>query len=380
MKQLIFSLFISFFLLLSSASGASAFENPFKDIKEKVSDGLTSLYLKLPGSKPGDVVLRESIEAMEEVSSLDSKTEVELIMKDQDEMETGNINLVISGTSAFDDVYNPDSLKQDVNIDGSFEVEGIGMSANVDLKTDGETLYFKVNQLPALPFFDTKAIQDKWFITRAQEETAVDSTDASLENEEELKQAWIEFRDGVDIGQAEKQDLDGVGVFYLQVKMSDEVLKDYIVSTAQIEGGESFDREKTEKEVQGVLDAMDDINVELWIDRSTYYMRKVSFQTKVNLTEIEDFDTSQVDPQMLSIMEVQAITTMDKFNDEFEFVVPEEALDFESYFYQFMMNGGSFDQSVLGAFAEEPAELPELSPREKMLLEQYGVEVEEVIQ
>ncbi len=308
--------------------------NPFSNFTSKLRDRFEELTLKLPGNKPGLKVLEESFEEMEDIKSFtfDMNAYVDLQAQGQSQAE---VTLDVVGPIEVKEVYNPEETKQDFNIKGELTMQGTTLKADADMKMDGQTMYFKLNQIPALPLpIDINQLKGQWLKSEI-ESTQKTRTEVTEEQEEELRQAFIELMKQSEISEATKEEKDGNKVFVVTAVMPDEALLTYInkvVKVMQTDDAMSYD----EATIKDALDQLDPIQIEMWVDRGSLYTTHTATQIVFKPEQKESL-TAQQKATMgplamfseLDTIVVDITMDMKDFDKPINFEVPSDARDAE---------------------------------------------------
>lgn len=399
---------------LVAAPAAQAATNPLQQFGESVRRQFNRLYLMVPGNKPGTAVLDQTTEAMKKVKSVSTTMTVGATATDLADQELFEASLAFSGPMEVKDVYDPETVKQDLNMRGELSVQGTTLRANADLKIDGDVVYFNIRELPALPNMNLTAIQNQWLKVESKSEAEVaDETEKNVRTPEQTAELEAAFKDLVkasQIGEARREDLDGTGVFVIDIEVPDEALLAYTQKVEAINDtdADGMTEEKVEQ-MRKVLAAIDPITATVWVDRSTYFVRRAEMPLVIDAQKLmpstdDEVEVASLPTSLNSTENIKAVTVnfrvdMDNFNEPVTFTVPTEARDAQEVFGEVFglgaMGGSGLPTdaaSGVGAgyptmmpgvnsklpAGTRPTELPELTPEEREILKQYGVEVEDL--
>lgn len=442
---LLFALFLFIFV-----GQVQAFENPLKSSMNKVSSFFSSvktqatkIYLRLPGEKSGRAVLNQSMVTMREVDTVNSKISLNGTAFDESNAEIASGKLVIEGSSSCEELYSPQTTKQDVNIQGELSFEGMSLEADMDMKMDGLVYYFRFNKLPVFPIMDLRALKNQWLkmdVEKMMEERGQGmsykmSQSLTEEGKKKLEQAAQELFAASDVSKATRQMDAGVSYFVINVTIPDEAMSQYFETVSQVQFEGEMDEtavQEMNQDLSDFLGVINDITVEVWIDPQTFYNTKIEVPVEINVDVVNDLmERRKAEAQQkryeelaamgISTEEIENIKAMetemtvgtevstteqtmklaepekidldlivefDKFDEPINFSVPEDARDFEEVMQELMFSAMGMNQEEIESFkqmqeemeAQQPVELEQLTPYEKGLLEQYGVGVEDVIE
>lgn len=385
-----------------------SFGSMFRSVRESVNNQVQRVYLKLPGAKSGKAVLNQAIEATEaNLESAQTSTSIQVDASAAGE-SVMSFQLTAAGPFEFDNVYDPSSVRQDMNIAMSLKMEGTTLEGDVDLKQTEDALYFRLNTVPAIPGIDLSSIKDQWVVVDSTtgefelEETAVeDSIELTEQQIVQIGAAIDTLLDSIEVGQAQRETKDGNNVFVVVASISDEVLlqflNDYYVAIE-----ETAALPEIEQSWQEMLSYIQPIEVEFWVDTSNYFFRHMAVSVAAEPSVLqEQLSTVGSSAELYGVSGTEDIDSlqgvvsfdMSNFNQPVAFEEPTDAVPFievmsgfigapvafEDYAQYDSLDGFSeedlgFDPADYGLTEEDlaPAELPELTPEEKALLEEYG--------
>jgi hypothetical protein len=366
----------------------------------------------IPGDKPGTAVLDQTTAAMKNVSTATATFGVDVTALDLGDQELLQAQLMFSGPMEVKDVYDPQTVRQDLNMRGELQVQGTTLSVNADLKLDGDIVYFNVRQLPVLPNLDLTTLQNQWIKVESESSTSADEV-RTPQQTAELEAAFKDLLAASEVGQARRETISGTGVFVVDVMMPDEALLTYAQRVSEITNPDEALTETQVAEMQNFLDATEPITATLWIDRSTYYLLQAELPFVVNVQQLQAMRQAELsDEEALGLMDISPAGAtaelktlqvnfsfgMENFNQPVTFEVPADARDFQEVLGEVFGFAGlegmsAFDEDFSGMDAAypsmwsdpstsgvptgaRPTELPELSPEELEILRQYGVDID----
>jgi hypothetical protein len=393
LKKTLATLSLVSVLSLALAQPAMA-ANPLQNFANSFKARLNRLYLQLPGDKSASAVLDQTVMAMNNLKTAETSAGVTVVVLNMQDQEAINAKLNMAGPMEVKDIYDPMTAKQDSKITGELTMQGTTLKGDLDLKLDGETVYINAHQLPVLPYMDLSKIQGQWLkfdTSRMSEAKRREYREVTIEMRQQMDQAFRELVAKSQLSPARKERQDNHNVFAIEIAMPDSALAEYVDKIAEIEGIPAEDRTEQQVATKKALDAMADLKVKVWIDRSNYFVRKfeapLSFDIQKWLVETgSDPSTATATPfGSLSEMKTLNITlagTMDRYNQPVSFEVPTEARDFQEVMMEVMgpammgeTVGRGAQPSSLQTMPKIPAsELKNLSPEEKKILEQYGID------
>ena len=406
MKKLLLVLAILFLATALVAQPAHAQgQGMFGSFRQRVKQSFDRLYLRLPGAKDGKTVLQHATVAMENVKTvkMDMKVDGEVLGTDGQKMFNGMMTL--TGPMKVENAYDPETTQQDLNMMGEFTMQGTTMRANVDMKVDGKVSYFKFNELPAFPMFDLTKLQGQWLrVEQTNPDDTTEETAMTAEQMSQLRQAGLELLDASTISSARKENWSGHSVFVIDVTIPDAALETYMQKVSAAQSDTAMTAEQTaqqSEQMKAFLAATDELKATFYVDRGSMYVRHMNLPLKVNVKQLmasqagNDSETAM--SPTASLGEVQTFQgafalTMDNFNQPVTFQAPTEYRDFQEVMSESFggmmgttgrgrapsMMTDEEDGDEMMPRGTRPSKLPDLSEEEKAMLEEYGVEIEDL--
>ncbi|MGD9129336.1 MAG: hypothetical protein PVJ09_02535 [Candidatus Woesebacteria bacterium] len=401
---IIFCIF-SFAAALTFAPQAKAGDNFFSKFTNSVKEKVERFYLKfIPGDKSAEAVLRQSVLAMQGLSSalLSSEIKAEFL---EGQVKVTSLNLKSNGSCEFSEMYDWQNSKASLALEAELSLEGMILEAALDLKKDENKTYLHFKKLPALPFVNIEKLKQGWLELDNQSTQLAEDQDAqdqalTASQREQINQATLDFFKSLDLGKAKKEKKDDHDVFVIETTVPDEKILFYYQNLAKIinqnleTATQDFQESAEFKSLQRFLDSAEEIKISIWIDRGNFYLRHLSIPISINLKELQSEKQSLEQISNISnfnlLTSIEAAdqlllnfnTDFDQFNQDFYFTAPTESQPFQEVFgAAFALNGPltSEDEAKLQHEFEDLPELPELTEEQLNLLEEFeaGSEVEE---
>lgn len=371
---------VQFTILPAQAAG-----QVWQSFTSKISQSLTRFYLRtFPGQKDGTAVLKQSLLASQNIKTFYLSTNLGVEATDDSQGSLASLGLTVAGQFNSQEALENGEVQQDLKVAGEIKQDGTSMAVDVDLKQENkDTLYVKVNQLPAIPFLDTTKIKNQWlkFVSPATEEAAAEPTvELSADKIAQLEQLTMDLLSSSAVSPAVKTEANGQKVFQVTVTITDPALITYLVAVDQLFATADSPATLDSGSLQDTLNRISDLEFTMLVDRSTFYPVQVEAKTSLDLaTMIKEEESlaagstsdSAADSDLaspLSSMEqmpgANFLTSASKltfsikgefsrFDEPINFEAPANALDGEeilkeamqSYFSQ-MMPGLSFDPAT----------------------------------
>ena len=349
-------------------------------LRDRIANGTQRLYLRaVPGDKDAKAVMKQSLVATDNVTSLNFNMTVDgSAMKAGESM--GSFSFNMNGPMQSNGWYNLDDVKQQWNISGRVQVEGVQVSGAGEMIMDGQDMmYFRLTEIPA-PLAQYQQLKNKW-MSADLTATQTDQEEMTPEQQERLKQATHKLYEDTVVGNARKEKWEGINVFVIDQEYTTDDLMAYIkvidsITAEQMENGQTMTSDQEEM-MRKVLDAMAPFKSTTRIERSTFYMRQAEAPLKLNIrefaetmsgTEMTDAEFGATTPDEV---EMKMSMTFDKYNEPVEITIPSDARPAEEVMQELMGYPG-----MMGGTAPSygrPQELPEdLTEEQLELLQQYG--------
>jgi hypothetical protein len=374
--------------------------NIFKSFSDSIRQKMGRVMLALPGKKSGSAVLQQAALVADDITSTRVDASIDTNVIDKSGQDMLAFNLRLEGPMLIKDIYDPKSAQQDLHVNGELSMQGTSMVADADLKIDGKVIYFKLNQVPAIPFFPANQIKDQWLkmdLAASSEAMMIEdpgneaevheSTPLTTDQRQQLKDLSVKTLKNSEIGDATKETLDGHKVFVVEVKVPDQVIIDYIKESSRIQKIAEAEITEAEHDARKSLERVDEIMVKFYIDRSSFYTRQLELPLKM---DVASDDSAAVDPtaalnplgdfSQAQDLELMLKLTMDEFNQPVDFTAPSDARDAAEVFAEVMggsLGGGAGVPAGVG-FGETQVSppvgaVPNLTAEEVELLKQYGI-------
>ena len=120
----------------------------------------------------------------------------------------------------------------------SFSAETVGpevMKIKGDLKMIGEKFYFRLEELPEIPFFDLSAFKGKWFYTVAESKKAeTEKVEVDKELEQKLTKVFGEFLGKLKFSEEGGESCGGVACRKIVVSVGKEEMKWFVVEIQKV--------------------------------------------------------------------------------------------------------------------------------------------------
>lgn len=386
---------------------ASAFDfgAAVSSVTSNIQQKFRRVYLALPGEKPGKAVIEQAAYAMQDVETFTGDTTIGMVMM-QGDQDLLSVDLSFSGPVVTQDFYDVASYQQDLHFTGSLSAEGTTMTADADIKVDGDTTYFRLNQIPAIPFLQVGSLKDQWLkvphqaaYTMSEDGTVVEMADDSADTEltdqqlQEMQTLYREMIENAEVSPARRDTVDGVNVFVVDITFTADQIKTFVTRVAEIEGKTDEEIEVLSMEVEKMFGLFGDVTSTVMVDRSNFYPVQVSLPLEVDLADVDADTTEQLSEQVIPLGDVSAadrvvidvLVKMSDFNEPVEFSVPAEARDATEVFAETLggaLGGGAGSMKLPAALPTDvdgmrqgrPVELPTFSAEEEAMLKQYGID------
>lgn len=244
--------------------------------------------------------------------------------KVSDFSDTPEFGLTMKLSGMFDNTRK-DTPKSETSLTFSLDGETgnllIGKNVlGLDVKTVEKTVFFfRLRDIPDLGAFDLSTFKDQWIKFDLKELESqygwkVEQLDKPLSAEQEAKAQEIvkETKALLITQKLGTETLDGFETFHYAYEIDKDQLVEMIVRLSAVQGDLA-----SEKEVQQLKEIMKDLGPmtgELWIDTSSWYLRRMTLEMSVDDNSDEYEGTVSLDIKMA------------KFNEPVDVVLPTDAL------------------------------------------------------
>ncbi len=383
MKKSVVSLLVFGALLLGSAQPAFAAENIFQRLNNSIRSQTERLYLRLvPGDKAGEAVYRQSMIAAQNLETANMNMELGVDILDG-QRSLAKATMTVVGPFEMTNKTSLADSKQDLSIAAEVSVEGTSFRGAADMKMTSETIYFKVNEVPALPGMDLSTLKGKWLKTKNTTLDGAKKTPPTAEDEQKLKDAYEKLLKASQIGKAKKETKNNKAVYVIESTIPKAALAMYIdevlaVSAAQLESGFEPNMQATMKEnIERGLSYISEVKAISWFDRATFLPVRVEIPLVVTLPRQETkmagvpSSTQLANFQNADTVNINVLIDLSNFNEPINFVEPTDAQDAQEFFSEMMGTSMMNQGGTSGAQGSGTTELPTLTPAQQRQLQQY---------
>ncbi len=373
MKKIILAILFGTFLLAAAVKPTYAAGNIFQEFGHTVTLQLQRIYLLLPGNKPGEMVKTQVAEAMQHVNSADTNTVITAQLLNNDQL-VANLKLSVSGPFSFQSHTNGEPYKQSLTLVGEATAQGTTLRASTDMRIFDKTLYFKIDELPALPFANLSDIKGKWLKT-----TTTNTQGMSSDQQQKLREAYAGLLLQSKFDTAVKTIKEDHPVFMIKATIPKAVLAQYMKNVMSIlQSSRPGNMAAADAQFQKVIDQVGDVQATFWVDQSSYLIRHLEFPLTYTWVRpdrtISDTPTSQMASPFALLRDVNKVSAVitvdvDKFNESISIDEPTDAQDAKEAFQKAIQ-----PPTVTGMPGSEvipPSELPKLSDKQRQLLRKY---------
>jgi hypothetical protein len=381
MKKTFFAtiLFLSVFFISVQPSFAAENQNFFQRIQSSISNTTQRLYLMLPGDKPGIAVLNQAAQAFPRLQSEYMSTDIAVDIQKENQ-SLGNVKFHADGPVKI----NQPSNQQEQHLTGSFTMQGTTMLADANVKATEKKIYLKLNEVPVLPYINLVDLKGRWlsFETSPTKTTPNTWTDAQ---KQEFQDANMVLIKNSEVSSAQKATKDDHAVYVVNITIPKPALVEYIDAVQKIQAQNPTDETtpapdttSSRAAIQKILDSVSEVKATLWIDRGNFFVRH--FELPLVYTKPADVVESAVSESnpfanltQFQTLKLSLVMNFDQFNAPAVFEEPTDAEDGQQVLQRFVNPGAMSGTAPLKtAPTVNPSELPNLTPQQRMQLEQYS--------
>ncbi len=307
------------------------------------------LYLQLPGDKSGQKVLSQAWYELNQVHTAQLNADMQFSGQNNSQtfMTAHSVGALKSGKDDNTQVYLQTQAEATIH---GFTFNGAGESVVTQ-----DALFVKLNQVPQLPLLNLNVLTSGWF------ETQFANYDANI------------LKNLPTVGKATRQQRGEQEVFEVPVAFTSEQLE--ILGTQLF--GDNF---------QLTTDQLPPLHMVVLIDAHSFLPVVVKTSTVISLERLPVLEGWHQFLAGESEIIWNADLDFSDFGQQTDFSVPENTTDVSQVSKDFILKMVDLQGNVLGAFTQvfdtplvTPRELQDLTPYQRALLQQQGLEVEQVI-
>lgn len=397
---LVFSL--AFFVLsvqpsfAADGSSSNPFQNFLQKIQSSISNTTQRLYLMLPGSKPGDMIMNQAVHASAQLQSEKMAADFTVDVQGNDQ-SLANVKLHADGPIKMNQITDPESYRQDLHVTGAFTMQGTTMQADANIKMAGERVYIQLNEVPIVPFVNLADLKGHWLSTTGAKAPASETATWTDAQKQALQQANTDLLKKATFSSAQKATKDDHAVYVFDVTLPKQAVIEYLVALQEMKKqGTSAsndalmeDASISRDSIAKSLNDVSELKVTLWVDQKSFFIRHV--ELPLVYTKPSDMSVAPTGGSPLAGLaafqtaKVSLIMSFDQFNEPVNFEEPTDAEDLQQAVQKLM--GLSMPVSPMGTTGKptiptpeqikmpagiNPSELPTLTPQQKLQLEQYS--------
>jgi len=284
-------------------------------------------------------VLAKTASRMKELKTYYNKTSFVIDFKNK---EGYKIEGNFSGNS---DITNSDNPKLATKFNLSFAIEGMQFSLAGETKAIGETSYFKLTTIPALPMLepifalmgiDSQQFKNQWVkfdqesvkeifppeILGEVEKNLEKQKKERKEMEEKIKNLIVNKEFYSPKKELADEKIGKIKTYHYIVALNKEEVKKIIPEIINIVREKEEiptmpeSQEKIQEKINQFFDKLGEITGEVWIGKKDFYLYKLRFEKEIDLTALEKNERGTIT--------VKGVTEFDKFNQPIEIAAPEE--------------------------------------------------------
>jgi|688.fasta_scaffold00337_24 hypothetical protein len=350
-KTALFALLgLLFFFLLVVIIGATIVLAAYNKItlpNQKLQEGISYFIQDLPFMpKTPKYLLLKSAKAHESIGS--AYTKISAAVKSDGFSQIPGIGntIEILGQGPID-VQNPENPKMSwkLNVTNDFESE---------FKLSEKILYFKINKIPALlyPFigltssnFATNPYLNKW-VYYDMNTLETDSSKLLDERGENLTTNELTEAKLILLGNklSEKmvtteEDLENTPVYRISLKLTNQELQELEPEIVELFDMKSTDYDSDIKDAQDTFSMVDNVELNVWIEKSTHYVRRFDFAADIKENKIDNYSqvlgikTVANETSKQNVASFALSISFSKLGENFEndFKAPSTAISFDQY-------------------------------------------------
>lgn len=275
------------------------------------------LYLQLPGEKSGQAVLEQMMIAMREVETA-RYTNLTLVEVEPDDSAAYTGQLNAEGALSIPDWFNPSGWQQQSTFRGTFVSDNVSLEAAGSWVQDGKTSYILLSEVPVLPMINLSRAKGTWIRVTPQVEGSARTDELTPEEQTQLQQATVDLFQAAEVSTARREVVDELGVFAIDIVLSDEALLTYLRRVNEIQGMDEATIQPLVQRVESTLNSLGPVTTTLYIDRASYYLRRVVVPLEAPLSAVSNSNQT-------GLATITIDTQLSNFNQPVIIDVPTEA-------------------------------------------------------
>ena len=235
--------------------------------------------------------------------------------------EAGDFSVRAKGRYALENPGDVSKLRYvyDYNLAVTASYTGATFTGDADFIQTEKQMFFKLNNVPALPIIDVEEYKNQWYSLDFPKMMEMSGAESPFDMNKltglanEMNQMMIEsklLKVSDDLG---KTKVDGYKVYHYQVMLDKEALKDLMIKvtekTADFTGEDVAFDETMKTEMKAALDKslemLNITNIEVFIDTKTFDLRRMLFEGEIDLLPVM---------RLPGTVTISVDMTMDNFN------------------------------------------------------------------
>lgn len=332
--------FIVLILLIFFGLGAGitlAYTNyQFFKPPESIAKTLDALILASPLPKTPRLIMQKTTVEMKKIKTVVSETQFDFTAE-KGQFPIENVNLTVKGPLDFKTLNR---LSSEFDLSGTIAVEGLRLSAGGSFRQIGDSVYFKITEIPAGSFLPLEGIKNQWFVEsiKAQTQKSMETLDNKMQVQQTTKLLEDFFEKSYLWTIVKKT--SGPNVYEITVRAPKEEINNLLSKITEILEPKdlTYGEKLREKEkLKDITDNLENITIDLSINKNNYLITQssvtVPFKVK-NLNQLFKQQSINLAPSTTTFvsMKVSVTTKFTNYNQPIVIEVPHGAKNIQKYF------------------------------------------------
>src|SRR5579859_382347 len=324
MRKYLFSFATTALLFVSSAIPAYAAGNFFQTLLHSITNTAERVYLILPGDKPATLVLQQVGDTSQSLKTFQINSQLALDFL-SDQKNVASVKLQVGGPVQLQTLQNPNQYQEDMNINAEVATAGLAMTSTGELRLVNKNVYFKIDEVPMLPFLNLDDLKGKWLKT-AMGTSTVKTSQMTPDQQAKLKDAFLILLKNSQMSSAKKETKNDHAVYVIDIVLPKKALADYLVTAMQIQGKQLQHTES----LDALLNNISNVRATIWVDQSSFYVRHVELPLTYMPEKMSSPILTNTNGLLNALAQVNKVNMLltvdlDQFNQPFSVEEPSDA-------------------------------------------------------
>ena len=200
----------------------------FQSVSNALTSTLYKIYFLFPGDKSGKIIFAHSLEAMQQVKSL-QLTGLSLVDLKSSTFTAASLKVLVQGPITMENIFTPQSYTQALTVSADTTLQGKLLHFQAETRSVNKTFYLKWNEVPILPSLDLSSLKGNWL--KFPQSTSI-MAQPSADSQQKMHDAFTQLIHDSQFSSAKKDVKNGHPVYILSITVPSIVLSHYVVAVA----------------------------------------------------------------------------------------------------------------------------------------------------